>query len=372
MRHRFPLGLLLLALAAACGKSDAADTAARDSLAADTLTGRSNLALPVVGEEVRKGDLVLTVTAEGQIRTDASASLKSEASGMVQQMLVRPGDRVRRGQVLMRFDARPFDLAIDEAQAAVKAAEVSYMVEIGPDSIASGRAPTQARRDYAIARSGLEGARVRLERAKLDRERAVITAPFDGIVERVGVAVGERISSGQEVAVVVDMLNLRMEADVLEHDLPLLRVGGDAFVTVPAQPTKPVRGTIAAVLPMVDSTSRAGRAIIRIRGDGMLRPGMYASARLEATRLPGRIIVPARSVIERDSRPLVFVVRDGRAQWVYVQQGRTNGRETEILPDSASGEIPLKEGDMVLTEGHLTLSHDAPVRLTAKRETDPT
>ncbi len=211
---------------------------------------------------------------------------------------------------------------------------------------------------------------MRLAKAKLDRERAVITAPFDGIVERVGVSVGERIGAGQEVAVVVDMLNLRVEADVLEHDLPLLRVGGEAFITVPAAPDKPVRGRIAAVLPMVDSTTRAGRVIIRIRGDGTLRPGMYASARLEAARLPGRIIVPTSAVIERDGRPLVFTVVDDHAEWVYIQQGRSNGRETEILPDSASGLIPLKPGDVVLTEGHRTLSHMAPVRLSAKRETD--
>lgn len=367
---RMPAFLLALSLAAACKKSDA--TASRDSTAADTLSGKTALALPVVGEEVVKGDLVLTVTAQGQLRTDAAASLKAEASGLVEQLLVRPGQRVSRGQALMRFDPRPFDLAVAEAQAAVKSAEVSYMVEIGPDSISTGKAPTQARRDYAISRSGLDGARVRYEKARLDRERAVVTAPFDGIVERVGVSVGERVSAGQEIAVVVDMSNLRMEANVLEHDLPLLRVGGEAYVTVPAAPDKPVRGTIAAVLPLVDSTTRAGRAIIKIRGDGVLRPGMYASARLEATRLPNRIIVPARAIIERESRPLVFVVRDGIAEWVYVQQGRTNGRETEILPDSASGEIPLKAGDIVLTEGHLTLTHQAPVRLTAKRETDPT
>ncbi|MBA2290912.1 MAG: efflux RND transporter periplasmic adaptor subunit [Gemmatimonadales bacterium] len=359
-------------LVAACGKSDAADAAGNpDSLAADTLAGKSTLALPVVGEEVRMGDLVLTVTAQGQLRTDASASLKAEASGTVQRMLVRAGDRVRRGQALMRFDPRPFDLAVDEAQAAVRAAEVSYMVEIGPDSIATGKAPTQARRDYAISRSGLEGAKVRLARAKLERERAVITAPFDGIIERVGTSVGERISAGQEVAVVVDLSNLRVEADVLEHDLPLLRVGGEAFITVPAAPDKPVHGRIAAILPMVDSTTRAGRVIIRVRGDGTMRPGMYASARLEAARLPNRIIVPTSAVVEREGRPLVFTVVDDHAEWVYIQQGRSNGRDTEILPDSATGEIPLTPGMIVLTEGHRTLSHLAPVRLTAKREADP-
>ena len=118
----------------------------------------------------------------------------------------------------------------------------------------------------------------------------------------------------------------------------------------------------------MDSATRAGRAVIRAGGGGVLRPGMYADVRLEAARLPNRIIVPASAVIERDGRPLVFVVKEGRAQMVYNIPGRSNGAETEVLPDSASGQIPLKPGDMVLVEGHLTLTHDAPVRVTAKVE----
>ena len=101
------------------------------------------------------------------------------------------------------------------------------------------------------------------------------------------------------------------------------------------------------------------------RPAGCLRPGMYADLRLEAARLPGRVIVPAAAVIERDGRPLVFVARGGRAQWVYILPGRSNGADTEVLPDSASGEIPVGVGDTVLTSGHLTLTHDAPVRVTA-------
>jgi membrane fusion protein (multidrug efflux system) len=133
-------------------------------------------------------------------------------------------------------------------------------------------------------------------------------------------------------------------------------------------PDHPVTGRIAAVLPMVDSATRAGRAIIRAGGGGVLRPGMYADVRLEATRLSDRIIVPARAVIERDGRPLVFVVKEGRAQWVYINPGRSNGQDTEVLADSASGQIPVKPGDLVLVEGHLTLTHDAPVRVIQKAE----
>ena len=90
---------------------------------------------------------------------------------------------------------------------------------------------------------------------------------------------------------------------------------------------------------------------------------MYADVRLEAQRLSNRRLVPARAIIERDGRPLVFVVKDGRAQWVYVTPGRSNGTDTEVLPDSTTGQIPVAVGDLVIVEGHLTLTHDAPVRV---------
>jgi HlyD family secretion protein len=255
--------------------------------------------------------------------------------------------------------------------AQLSTAKLNYRVEIEPDSL-SGAPVTEAKRAYATAKSGLEAANIAVDRARLALEHVSVRAPYDGVIEKVTVAEGDRISSGADVAVIVDLTNLRVEAQVLEHDIPLVRVGGDAQVTVAAMPDKLFHGTIAAVLPLVDSVTRAGRAAIRLKGDGTLRPGMYADIRLEANRLPNRIIVPAKAVIERDSRPLVFVVRDGRAEWVYINPGRTNTRETEVLPDSATGEIPLKAGDIVLTEGHLTLSHQAPVRLTEKRETGQT
>jgi hypothetical protein len=55
---------------------------------------------------------------------------------------------------------------------------------------------------------------------------------------------------------------------------------------------------------------------------------------------------------------------------VYVNPGRGNGTEVELLPDSSTGEIPVKPGDVVLVEGHLTLTHDAPVRVVVKAERD--
>jgi len=361
--------IIALVLAAGCKGASGDDPAAADSTAADTTQAAgATLALPVVGQEVRQGDLVLSVVTTGQIRSEAMSLLKSETQGTIIAVLVRPGDRVRKGQPLIQVDPRPLDLAVQDAAAKLEEARLKLLDNTMPDSIVTGRAVTGERLRNAEIRSGIEGARVALEQRKYERERATITAPFNGVMDDIKVAVGERLTTGQEIGRVVDLEHLRIEAAVLEHDLPLIRIGGQATVTAAAAPDRAVVGTIAAILPIVDSTTRAGRAIIRAGGGGVLRPGMYADVRLEAARLPNRIIVPASAVIQRDGRPLVFVVKEGRAQWVYIFPGRSNGTETEVLPDSASGQIPLQPGDVVLIEGHLTLTHDAPVRVTAKAE----
>jgi membrane fusion protein, multidrug efflux system len=364
-------GLLILALllggVGACKKKPA-DATAKPAGGDSAQAGASTVSLPVVAQEVRRGDLILSVVTTGQIRSESMALLKSETQGTIIAVLVRPGDRVRKGQPLVQVDPRPLDLAVQEAAARVEEARLKLLDNTVPDSIVTGKAITGERLRNAEIRSGIDAARVALEQRKLERERATIAAPFNGVMDEVKVSVGERLATGQEVGRVVDLDHLRIEAAVLEHDLPLIRVGGQAIVTTAAMPDHPVTGRIAAVLPMVDSATRAGRAIIRAGGGGVLRPGMYADVRLEATRLSDRIIVPARAVIERDGRPLVFVVKEGRAQWVYINPGRSNGQDTEVLADSASGQIPVKPGDLVLVEGHLTLTHDAPVRVIQKAE----
>ncbi|MCU0649392.1 MAG: efflux RND transporter periplasmic adaptor subunit [Gemmatimonadaceae bacterium] len=368
----------LLALCMALGACDrlaaakAGDSSATSAATADSASGAASpqrsLALPVVATAARDGDLVLSVTTTGQVRSDAQVALKAEVSGTVAQVLVRPGQRVSKGQPLVRLDRYPFELAEREAKTALDEAQQRFDETVVPDSVVTGKGPTPEIRRALLLKHGVESARVKLERARWEMQRAVITSPVSGTVERVDVAPGERLSAGQGIATVVDLVNLRIEAAVLEHDLPLVRAGGVATVTSAGAPGRAITGRVEALLPLVDSTTRAGRAIIGLRGDGVLRPGMYADVKLEATRLTDRRLVPATAVIERDGRPLVFVVREGRAQWVYIVPGRTNGVDTEVLADSSSGQIPVNAGDEVITDGHLTLTHDAPVRVVAQRE----
>lgn len=357
-----------LASLAACNKGEGeegtenGEASDSSSVGADA-PATTQLTLPVAAVEVREGDLVLTVSTTGQVASDEVATLRSEVAATVSKVLVRPGDRVRAGQPLVEFDAQLLEIAVKEAEANLERAQVSYRDTYYPDSVVTGRPPSEEQRRNARARSGLSSAEVALERAQYEREKAIVKSPFAGLVDQVMIAPGMRVSTGDQITRVVNLGALRVDAQVLEHDMPLVKEGGQAIVSSAAGGNRPIIGRVVAVLPLVDTTTRSGRAFVRIPANTSLRPGMYADVRLEATRLPNRRLVPTRAIIQRDNRPLVFVVRDGRAQWVYINPGRSNGLETEVLPDSGTGLIPVEVGDNVIVEGHLTLTHDAAVRV---------
>lgn len=368
--------LLTCAFLAACNKDGEGDAPETDAPSAQTGSAqedaapRTAVALPVVAQEATEGDLVLRVNARGDIYGDVVVKLSSDVSGRVAEVLVKAGSRVSKGQPLVKLDPQSFDFAVREAQASLEEREQAFRESFVPESMVTGVGPTTEQRRALRVRSGVQRAEITLDKAKWERDRSVVSSPVNGFVDRFDLAVGEQLGAGTTFATVVDVGSLRIEARVMEHDMPLLRVGGEAVVTSPAVPGRSMRGRIDAVLPMIDSVKRMGRVIVRVPGESALRPGMYADVQLEAQRLPGRIMVPAKAVIERDGRPLVFVVREGRGQWTYIQPGRTNGVDTEVLPDSSTGVIPISPGDQIIVDGHLTLTHDAAVTISVLRERD--
>ncbi|HWA15946.1 MAG TPA: efflux RND transporter periplasmic adaptor subunit, partial [Gemmatimonadales bacterium] len=256
--------LATLCLFPSCKGKPAEAASATPAAEGDDATPTTGLALPVGGDLVRKGDLVLSVATTGQVRSEAVASLKAEVTGTVEEVRVRPGSPVAKGDIIARLDPRPFDLAVREAEAALASAKIRLQGNLAGDSIMLGKDQEELRQKNTVAVSDVPSAEVRLERAKLDREQAVITAPFSGVIDRVDISAGERVSVGQAIATVVDVNHLRVEAQVLEHDLPFIRVGGEASISTPATGSTPVPGKIVAVLPLVDSATRAGRVVVAV------------------------------------------------------------------------------------------------------------
>ncbi|HEX2168257.1 MAG TPA: efflux RND transporter periplasmic adaptor subunit [Longimicrobiales bacterium] len=331
----------------------------------------TDLAVAVEGAEVVLDTLVLTVSAPGEASSWQQTAVSSQVSGQVTGVRVSENQAMAKGAVLIQIDPTEYQLQLEEAQARLRQAEMTYReTTLSDDRIEDPR--VRAERDTAArARSGLDAALVAVERAELNLLRTRIVAPFAGRVANLKVVPGQYVNVGDELLTVQAMDPIRVDAKVLEGNIGFLAVGRTARVTFSAFPGEVFEGRIDAINPVVDPEFRNARVSISVRNPGgRILPGMFARATLPAKRFPDRILVPNEAILERDTdrRTLVFVFQPesdgddrGRAQWVYVTPGLSNDTHTELVEDPETN--MLEPGQVVLVGGHYTLSHDIPVRL---------
>ena len=364
-----------------------------------------DIAFPVIGYGALTGDLSLGVEANGTIRGLRDVDLVARVGGFVDSVAVRNGQLVHKGDLLVRLDQRELFIALEKTRTSLVSAQVEYhsssessLVErndttsvrqkldevhakqkalellhlqgkmTGQDYAARKRdlgteeAYSSLRRgDVISSHSGLNQAIQDYENAKLNFEWSEIRAPFDGAVANLTLTPYATVTSGTVVCRCVDIANLAMDVQVLEVDAGKVHAGCKANISVPSFPSATFRGILSSLNPCVDPKSHTIQATVSILPEipshgSVLRAGMSATIRLESEVLTHRILVPTSAVLVRDQRSLVFVARNGRAQWEYVSTGNRNESMVEIL----SG---VQSGDTVLTDGHYTLAHDAPIKV---------
>ncbi|UCC73934.1 MAG: efflux RND transporter periplasmic adaptor subunit [Gemmatimonadota bacterium] len=329
---------------------------------------RSDLAIPVGAAPVLRDTLVMSVFAAGQAEAFARTLLTAEVEGPVTEVLVREGDQVRRGQVLARIDPERYAFELERAQAQLEQAEATFAeLTLFDEEIADEELRAERRR-LARAKSGLSGAEVGVREAELNVERATVRAPFAGAVANMAIVPGNRLSQRDSIAEIVDLNRIRIEVQVLETEVPYLEEGRDARVTLSAFPETVLTGRVVSINPVVDPRTRTARVTVMLPNpDGAVKPGMYARVRIAARLFANRTMVPREAILERDNRTLVFLFEpdgassQGLAKWTYVTTGLENEEFVEIIP--GEGTTMLEPGQLVLTDGHYTLIHDARVRL---------
>lgn len=326
-------------------------------------------AVPVEAAPVRRDTFVLWVTAEGQAAARRAATVSAEVQGAVEAVPVEEGERVERGELLVRLDSTEFHLEVEEARAAVEKARAQFRSMTLYDGELADDSLRRERREQARVRSGLAVARVRLEKQERRLAATRIRAPFAGRVASLAVSPGERVRSGDSLLAVLDLSRVRVDVRVLESVLPAVAEGRRVRARLTAFPNRTVEGRVASVNPRVDASSNTARVTVTLENPGArVVPGMHASVRIAGRLHENRTFVPREAVVERDRREVVFVFEPsesdpavGRAQWRYVSTGLENDRYTEIV--SGEETEAVRPGEVVLTGGHTTLAHDARVRL---------
>lgn len=325
--------------------------------------------VPVTVDTVRRDTLLLEVSATGQITAARGAKLVAAVGGRIHLVPVQESDFVGAGRALVALDRRAYALAVESAEAELEEARARYREMTLFDERIEDAAVREERARAARARSGVDRAEIALRKARLDLSDTTVPAPFAGRIADVKVTPGEYVTQGHELMTVLVLNPIRVEVAVPESEIRHLREGAGATVRLPALPGIDHRGRIASINPVVDPESRTGRVTVELSNpDGGILPGMYARVELEGLALEDRIVIPREAIVERDERWLVFVfepldegAETGLAKWVYVTPGAANSEVVEIV-ESDETEVPAA-GSLVITGGHYTLVHDAPVRI---------
>lgn len=185
------------------------------------------------------------------------------------------------------------------------------------------------------------------------RKTMTLEAPATGIVMKKRAFEGQGVTAGENLFMIAPTDPVWIEAEVPEQDLPFVREGRSAEVSLEALPGRTFRGRISYLYPELRESTRTVRARIEVPNPrGELRPGLYATARIESRTDPV-LSVPASAVLHTGTRSVVFMAMgENRLMPMAVETGRTGDERVEIL----SG---LDPGGRVATSAQFLLDSEA-------------
>lgn len=330
--------------------------------------------------EVRLTTVPERYEALGTVRSTTRSTIASKLMGTVTSVAVNEGDRVRKGQILLEIDAREVDAqirkstagldeveqAIQGGQAALDAANANLDLatttyrryealkerqSVSPQEFDEVEARYKAARaeQVRMARQ-LEGLRARRQQALADVSTSTtygtwarITSPIDGVVTARHVDVGDQASPGMPLVQIDDPGSYRLDVQIDESRLPYMTIGATVPVRIESAGLD-ATGTIEAIAPAVDPSTRSALVKITLPQITGIQSGMFARAWFQVGERQ-TLLVPTTSVTRRGQLVGVYVVDpQGQPQFRLIRTGETNGEDTEVL----SG---VSEGDRIVIDG---------------------
>lgn len=283
-------------------------------------------AAPVyVTEALRKGNLTLTVSANGTLQPTRAVNIGSELSGTVKRVMVDVNDRVKTGQVLVELDTAKLNdqvlrsraalaasqAQLAQAQATVKEAQANLARFEEVARLSGGKVPSAAELDTAraaveralaaeaSARANVASARATLATDETNLSKASIRSPIDGVVLSRSVDPGNAVAASLQAvtlfSVAENLSQLRLDVNVDEADVGSVTTGQKASFTVSAYPARRYPATINRVAFGSTKTDNVVTYVTTLDVDNTdlsLRPGMTAAATIVATERNGVLLVP--------------------------------------------------------------------------------
>ena len=331
---------------------------------------------------VARQEWIATVPISGSMRTTSTVEIKPEVGGRLIATYFEEGDLVRKDQLLAEIDPINYQLAYNQAAAALAVAQASLeraqvsaeyarTEKTRADNLLRSGGITQ--KDHQSAATGVKEAetQVRLAEAQCGQARAALAiaektlkdcriySPVRGHVQQRFFDKGSLLAPGVPLCTLVDNGRLELECVIPSYQLAAIRLGQRATFTTPTWADRKFEGSVSAINPTIESDNRSVKLILKISNPGgELRSGMYARGEITTGRESNALVIPRDSLIpekEGSDTAGVYVVREGKAHRVNVQIGGSQQERVWIRQG-------LTEGDLVIAEIGPSIKEGAAVR----------
>jgi HlyD family secretion protein len=288
--------------------------------------------------KVEKGDVQVRVSEVGSVEPQVKVDVKSVLSGKVVALMVREGDKVRKGQVIAQVEPDPSqarDLAqvknsVTETEIALNEARATNDRNEGlkQQGLLSLQAALEMETRFKSARAQHDAA---VERYKIVQESGVpiglvsgsstqrlnVSAPMDGVIIRRPVELGDTVTSGVSsfnagtiIATVADVETMIIKAGINEVDIGKVRLGQEVKITLDAYPKVRFSGRIGRIAPAARLEEKVKIFEVEVDVDRQgqeLRTGMTANLNVLGDRVEGVLTAPVEALFKRDDKEVVYV-----------------------------------------------------------------
>lgn len=280
----------------------------------------------------------------GNVEAAQRAVLSAKVTGVIDAVNVAPGARVTRGQVLATIDAREIKARLDSAVAAQDQAQKDYArIE---KLLKSG---SSTRQEFDAVTMRLRTADAGLVEARTMLQYTGIAAPFDGVVTRKLVEVGDLATPGKPLLEMENSSLLRFECEIPEALIDRVAMGADLPVTIDAAGAT-LTGKVSEIAPSASAGSRTFLVKLDLPSAEKLRAGQFGRVRVPVRERPA-VLVAEGAVVRRGQIESVFVVDEGVARLRLVKTGRKMDGRVEVLSGLSGGESVAVSGAQLLEDG---------------------
>ncbi len=299
------------------------------------------------------------------IRPVEEANIAGKVMGNVERVYVTEGEVVTKGQRLVDLEGEDVRARLAQAGAGVTEARAHYTNTKKNlkrfETLFKEKAATQKELDDVHV--AFEAAQARL-RAAEEMEREVedllqyvrIVAPFDGVITRTDLDVGDLVTPGRPILKIENLRQLEVIASIPESQIEHLSVGMPVRIVIPSRPVDPserlLMGSIDQIIPSADPGSHQFEIKVFIQNpDGAIKSGLFARIVINRV-LEERLTVPREAVFRRGQLEGVYIVEeDGRAYLRWISTGREFAEGIEVLAGLDSGEVVVISSDSRLKDG---------------------